>query len=114
MKPTTLIEEWHEHPLLTSNDMTWAIQRTIQMIGPGYIPCLVCDELTGSRGIYIPVDHREDVGNGEHFENMSRIFSFALCEDCIVDSNSDDKAAVRKHLIEAVRESLKSNPETIQ
>ena len=114
MKPPTVIEEWLDRPLLTSNDMTWAIQRTIEMIGPGYLPCLVCDEATSSRGIYIPMDHREDLGNGEHFESMSRIFSFALCDDCTVDAKDDSRERVRKCLIKAVKESFTSNPETIQ
>ena len=114
MKPPTLVEEWHDTVLKTDDQMQWAIQRTIEMIGPGYIPCLVCKEPTGSRGIYLPVDHREDLGNGEHFKNMSRIFSFALCDDCSVDSHRDGRLRVRECLKEAVKAALKENPETIQ
>jgi len=114
MKYPKVVKEWYDEVIGIENEMNRAIARTINMIGTGLVTCLVCDMPTPSRGIYIPLDHREDLGDGEHFENMIRIFSFALCDECNVLANDDDREVVRDHLKKAVAESAKSNPETIQ
>lgn len=114
MNKPHVVEEWHNEMLSSGPKMKQAIEHTIRMIGPGYLRCLVCDDLTHSRGIYIPVDHREDLGNGAHFENMVRIFSFALCKVCGALDSQGDRVLVRDQLKKAVKESMKDNPETIQ
>jgi len=108
------VVEWHERTLNTGKDMEMAIMHTIGMLGPGHIACLVCGTPTSMRGIYIPLDHKEDLGDGEHFENMSRIFSFGLCEICTQGSTEDDKTKVRDALKEVVEEYRSRHPETIQ
>ena len=94
--------------------MDAAIAETIRMIGPGYLECLVCSMPTGGRGIYIPLDHREDLGSGEHFENMTRIYSFPLCDGCTITATGDKYEAVREALINAIKAAEKADPETIQ
>ena len=113
MKKPQVFEDNSNTILRTSEDMDRAIQHTIEMIGPGYIPCLVCDDPTLGRGIYLPQDHREDLGTGEHFKNMTRIYSFALCEACTYQAADDQREQVRTALKDAVLASLKDEPETI-
>jgi len=108
-----IVEEWHNKNIETSTEMERAIRHTINMIGPGWLPCLVCNDPTTSRGIYIPLDHNEDVGAGPHFENLTRIYSFALCGNCTQAAAFDERAVVRGKLKEAVMESRANNPETI-
>jgi len=114
MSKPLIVEDWFNKPVTTGPQMDWAIAHTIQMIGPGYLACLVCDVPTPSRGVYMPLDHNEDLGNGAHFEGMMRIFSFALCDDCNNMASEDDRETVRDHLKKAVEASMKDNPETIQ
>lgn len=109
-----IVEEWHNKQLTTSEDMDLAIRQTIELIGEGMIPCLCCNLETTGRGVYLPLDHTEDLGNGPHFEDMSRIYSFALCNACMTLAGECDRANVRKRLKEVIGEVMKDSPETIQ
>ena len=108
-----IVEEWHNRQLTTSDDMDKAIRKTIAIMGEGLIPCLCCNDLTTGRGVYMPLDHTEDLGNGPHFEDMCRIYSFALCDSCMKLAAQCDRENVRYRLREVISECLESDPETI-
>ena len=108
-----IIEEWTNKHLKTGDDMNKAIRQTLALVGKGNIPCLCCNIDTTGRGVYMPLDHTEDLGNGPHFEDMTRIYSFALCDLCMVVAGETDRANVRSRLKVVISECAKSDPETI-
>jgi hypothetical protein len=107
-------EPLKHHKLQASVDMEQAIRHAINLVGPGPMHCLVCEFLTFSRGTYIPLDHKEDLGAGEHFESMRRLYSFALCDRCTDQAVEDQHEKVRERLRAGVKQSMKDSPETIQ